>query len=94
MEHKNKTVDILTIVHFILYFILGVYFPNNKKEIFMFMILWELFEHLIVVNKTTYNLAKKYWIIPERYWNESMGNKLVDIVANVVGYSLGSRLRI
>jgi len=56
----------------------------------MYFYLWEIFEIIIVHNDILYHLTKTYWIIPEKYWNETIKNKIIDFIANFIGYYLVS----
>ena len=58
-------------------------------SIILLGILWELFEYMIVKVDVLYNLTKQYWFVPEKYWNESIYNKIIDMIFNILGYSLG-----
>jgi hypothetical protein len=87
--NKNTSIDILTVVHFLLWLTVGYIFPNKYKIIILLAILWELFEYMIVKVDVLYNLTKKYWFVPEKYWNESIYNKIIDMIFNILGYSLG-----
>jgi hypothetical protein len=87
---KSKNIDLMTIVHFMLYIIFGYIYPNNYIIAFLIGILWEIFERIIVSNKVLYNLVKKYWIIPEVYWNENIVNTISDKVINMLGYLVGN----
>jgi|LakMenEpi03Aug12_release.lakeMendotaPanAssembly.Ray.scaffolds.fasta_scaffold1058811_2 hypothetical protein len=89
---KSKKVDLLTIAHFIQWFIIGIIFPKRYVLAFILGIIWELFEIFIVENKTMYNFVKNNWFISENYWNETMTNKGIDIVTNMLGYIIGSNI--
>jgi hypothetical protein len=45
-----------------------------------------------VYNKKLYNFVKTYWPVPERYWNEINNNSYIDIVVNMIGYYIGSKI--
>jgi hypothetical protein len=53
-------------------------------------ILWEILEQIVVENDKLYYLTKKYWIVPEKYWNERIENIFFDVIANMCGYYFGS----
>ena len=86
----SSTVDLSHINHFIIYFMFGIIYPNNYILILVISIIWEILENIIVRNKYLYYLTKKYWIIPERYWNETNKNKIIDLICNFIGYYFGS----
>jgi hypothetical protein len=87
-----RNVDIMTINHFIIWLVLGYLFPNLYIIAFILSIIWELFERFIVTNQTLYKFIKKYWFVPERYWNEKSKNSIIDIIINMIGYWIGSKL--
>lgn len=91
-QPTSSTVDLSHISHFMTYFIFGLLYPNKYKIILCISILWELLEIIIVHNNILYYLTKTYWIIPEKYWNETIKNKIIDFIANFIGYYLGSKL--
>jgi hypothetical protein len=90
---KSKNVDLLTIVHFVQWFIIGIIFPKRYVLAFILGIIWEIFEIFIVENKTMYNFVKNNWFISENYWNETMTNKGIDLVMNMLGYIIGSNIK-
>ena len=92
-EPKSKNIDLMTIVHFMLYFIFGYIYPNNYILALLIGVLWEIFERIIVSNKILYNLVKKYWFIPEVYWNENIVNTLSDKIINMLGYIVGNIIK-
>jgi hypothetical protein len=89
---RSTTFDFFTLNHFILWVILGYLFPNQYYLALFLGVLWELFERYIVYNKFLYNAVKKYWPVPEKYWNEINTNSIVDICVNMAGYHVGNRL--
>ena len=95
MDYRNPSslpVDVMHISHFMIYFIFGLLYPKHYKIILCISILWEIFEIIIVNNDILYYFTKTYWIIPEKYWNETITNKIIDVCANFIGYYLGSKL--
>lgn len=90
-----KAFDKLTIVHFLQYFIFGLYIKNKYLLVLLVGILWEIFEYLISNNNFTYNLLKKCWPIEEKYWNEkNIYNKVIDIISNMLGYHFGNKIKL
>ena len=88
---KNlQYINIFTFVHFILWVMIGILYPNRYGIAVTLSFLWEIIEGYMVTHSTMYPLLQQYWIIPEKYWNEGIGNKLTDIIANLCGYSLAS----
>ncbi len=88
-----KTVDLFTLNHILLWIGIGYAYPNKYYLALFLGILWELFERFIVYDKTAYSFVKTYWPVPERYWNETDKNSILDIGVNMVGYYIGSNLR-
>jgi hypothetical protein len=88
-----KTVDLFTLNHILLWIFIGYLYPNHYYLAFFLGILWELFERFVVYEKNLYRLVKTYWPVPERYWNETDKNSLLDIGVNMVGYYIGSNIR-
>jgi hypothetical protein len=88
MDHGNF--DILSVVHFLLYFFLGLYWKHKYAIVLLIGISWEIIEHLLVNNEYTKYLLGRYWIIPERYINDTLDHSITDIIMNMIGYTLGS----
>jgi hypothetical protein len=55
-------------------------------------LVWEILETYVAHQPVLHRIVKTYWIIPEKYWNEPIENKITDIGFNLIGYSLASRL--
>jgi hypothetical protein len=91
-NNTNKPIDILTLIHLLIWVTIGYFFPNHYLIALLLGILWELFEYMIVKVDIFYVLAKKYWFIPEKYWNERIYNTIIDIIVNMIGYYIGSQL--
>ena len=88
--NMNKPIDILSLIHLIIWIVIGSCFPNYYLYALLFSILFELFEYMLVKVNIFYVLMKKYWFIPEKYWNEAIYNKIIDIIINMIGYCIGS----
>ena len=92
-NNTNKPIDILTIVHLLIWISIGYIFPNHYLNALLLGILWELFEYYIIVKvNIIYVFTKKYWFVPEKYWNERIYNKIIDLIINMMGYYIGSKL--
>ena len=91
-NNTNKPIDILTLIHLLIWIIIGYFFPNYYLIALLLGILWELFEYMIVRVNKLYVLTKTYWFVPEKYWNERIYNKIIDIIINMIGYYIGSQL--
>ena len=85
-------INIFTFVHFILWFMFGILYPNQYGLTILLSFLWEIVEGYSSQDPVIYPLLQKYWIIPEKYWNEGMGNKITDIIANIGGYYVASNI--
>ena len=86
---KNlQYINVFTFVHFILWFMIGILYPNRYGSAVALSFLWEIIEGYSVQHSTMYPLLQQYWIIPEKYWNEGIGNKVTDII--LCGYYLAS----
>ena len=85
-------INIFTFVHFILWFMIGIVFPNQYGLVVLLSILWEILEGYSAQHPILHSLLEKHWIIPEKYWNEGMGNKITDIFANLAGYYTASNI--
>jgi len=90
----SENIDYSHISHFLFYLFLGFYYPNKYYIALILSILWEIFESIIVYNDILYYLTKKYWVVPEKYWNENMFNKILDIILNLFGYYLGTMIKL
>ena len=88
----NKIFDILSIWHFILYYIVGLYIKNNYVLAFGSGMLWEIFEYIVTKNKYTRKLLIQYWPISQRIWDEDLfnQNRISDLIFNMLGYHLGN----
>jgi hypothetical protein len=86
----NKPLDLMSIIHFLLYLIFGFFFPYKWIPALIIMVLWELFEILIVKVSAFKQIVLKYWFVPEQYWNETWINKVYDIIFNIAGFIVGS----
>jgi len=64
--------------HFLFYFGLAYFAPNNYLLVSILMVIWELFEDFM-----GFNVGKKAWI-------ETDGKKMMDMIANSGGYYLGN----
>jgi hypothetical protein len=87
---NHQYVNLFTVVHFVLYFMIGILFPNRFGIAVGVSLLWEIVEGYAARHPFVYPLLQKYWFIPEKYWNEGISNKITDIIANLTGYYIGS----
>jgi len=91
--NQGKIIDILSVIHFFIYFCLGLIIKNNYKFALFIGITWEIFEYIITNMNYTKNLLKKYWPINLKYWEEKNKlNKVFDLLFNMLGYYIGNKL--
>ena len=91
---KSHPIDLYSIIHFVNFFILGLFVKNKFEIAFVIGIMWEVIEYYITTIKYTSNLIKKYWPIPKKYWDESNClNPVFDIFFNMFGYYLGNKIK-
>lgn len=86
----SNDIDLSHINHFLIYYAIGLVYPDNYMVALLLTFLWEVFEVIIVQNDTLYCLTKTHWVVPEKYWNENLENKFFDVIANLCGYFVGS----
>lgn len=88
----NQPIDILSLNHLLIYFVIGKIFKNNYTLALTLSLLWETVEKYIVNNKYTRNLLEKYWFVPKKYWDETHKlNPYFDILFNMIGYHIGNK---
>jgi hypothetical protein len=92
---KGEVIDILSLVHFIIYLCLGIIVKNEYQFALMIGIVWEIFEYFVTNYKYTRELLIKYWPINLKYWEEKNRlNKVFDIMFNMMGYHIGNQIYI
>ena len=74
----SNAINLYTILHLLIYIIIGYYYPNKWLHIIIISFLWEIFEY--IVHKFNSN----------SFFKESSTNKIFDIIINLVGYYLGN----
>jgi hypothetical protein len=72
-----------TITHFLIYFVIALYYPNRWITIIILSIVWEILEILLNIG---YN---KILHLGDDYWDEVPLNKVVDVIFNLLGYGAG-----
>lgn len=87
-------INTFSLVHFTLWAMIGLSVPNQYGLAVLLSVLWEVVEGYSAHHPTIHALLEKYWVIPEKYWNEGLGNKIMDVVANLAGYYWASRIRV
>ena len=92
MPPKSKTIDLFTLNHILMWIVIGYIYPSKYYSALFLGILWEIFEQFVVYEKNLYRLVKTYWPVPEKYWNETKTNSVIDIGVNMAGYYIGSNI--
>ena len=80
----------MSISHFTVFLIFGIFIKNQYFLMLIIGILWEILEIIVVNTDATRHFMDKYWPVPERYWDESCMNKYTDLVVNLIGYHVGN----
>jgi hypothetical protein len=70
-----------SIIHFIIYFILALFYPNKWIFVIIISILWEILEILLNYRKS-------------KLWNETKLNKITDVIINLLGYGVGHLIQL
>ena len=86
-----KHLDLLSIVHFAIYFTIGLYLKGHYGLILVIGVLWELFEYFIANNPQINKILCKFWPIPKKYWSDSFEHSMVDLLINMIGYYVGNQ---
>ena len=91
----NQIIDPLSLVHFLQYFIFGLFFKDKYLFVIIASFLWEIFEYHFTRIKAIRKLLIKYWPIPQKYWEEkNFINRILDIKFNFIGYLIGNSINI
>lgn len=85
-----KDINILSLFHFLIYLLIGIYIKNNYTLILFLSITWELFEYFISRNIYIRNNILRIWPIPLKYWHDSYKHSAIDIIFNLLGYYIGN----
>ena len=72
-----------TITHFVIYFIISLYYPNKWIIIIILSVVWEILEMLLHI------AYDKILHVGSNYWDEISMNKIVDVIFNLLGYGAG-----
>ena len=87
-----NNLDILSLFHFLIYFVIGIFIKDQYTLIIIISVLWECFEYYISRTQSIKNKIIQCWPIPFHYWNDSLEHSLIDIFINILGYSLGNNI--
>jgi hypothetical protein len=79
----GKIFTLYTITHFLIYFIIALYYPNKWIIIIIISIVWEILEMLLHI------AYDKILHVGSNYWDEIPMNKVVDFIVNLLGYGAG-----
>jgi hypothetical protein len=74
----DKWYTIWSIIHVLLYILIGLFIPNNWWFAIIISILWEIYEYIM-------SLLSK-----DEYYHEVLINRFCDIGFNLFGYYIGS----
>ena len=90
----NKIFDFLSIMHFLIYFAFGILVKGQYNLVLLLGLLWEIFEYTITKCQVTRELLIKYWIIPQKIWDEDFINlnRISDLFFNFLGYYVGNQI--
>ena len=87
---NHGPIDILSVTHFMTFFLLGVYWKNKYKAALLIGILWEIIEYLMITNEPTRSFILDNWFVPEKYIHDTPENSTADIIINMIGYHIGN----
>jgi hypothetical protein len=73
-----RSLNIHSLLHILLYFVFGYFFPNKWIYAIIISFLWEFLEYLL------------YYYFPKfTIFKEPLKNKIIDIIMNLIGFYLG-----
>ncbi len=78
MDDKWYTYTIWSIIHTLLYILIGLFIPNNWWFAIIISILWEIYEYIMSL------------FTQDEYYHEVLINRITDIGFNLFGYYIGS----
>jgi len=76
--------DILSICHFLIYFVLAFFIKEDYVLITIIGISWELFEYSITNIPLIRDFMIKYWPIPIKYWNEKVRKSMTETETGLI----------
>ena len=86
-------VDLASFAHLFIFGVLGILFPNNYIGAILLSLVWDLFEGCLTKKNISKQIVIDYFNSWRSLWDESKGNKLTDLIINMIGYTIGSFLR-
>ena len=89
---KSRDLDLVHFWGFCLWFLIGLFYPDRYLEVLTFNVGWEVFERLTLQFEVLNDMKRKYWILPEEYWNESELNQYADVILRLMAYVAGSKI--
>ena len=91
----RQVIDMLSVAHFFLYFIFGLFFKDKYLLVIIASFAWEISEYYATRNNTIKNVLIKYWPVPRKYWEEkNILNRFIDIKFNLLGYIIANKINI
>lgn len=90
---NQSLIDLMSISHFLTFFILGIFVKNKYKGALLLGIIWEIFEYIISNNIKIKKFIIENWFVPEKYWNDTFQHKCMDISINMIGYHIGNLIK-
>jgi hypothetical protein len=76
----SKSFNMYSILHVLIYGVLGYFIRNEWLFVIIISILWEVLEYIL--NKLSNNSL----------WKEIKINKILDVILNLLGYYIGSNI--
>lgn len=88
-------VDLITLVYFVNFFILGLFVKDQYGFAIIAGIMWEVYVGFITSWSVTRDLLIKYYPLPKEYWeNRGAGYAFCDLIIMVIAYSIGNQVPI
>jgi len=88
------SIDYASLLHFFNFIIIGIFFKDNYIFAFILGVLWEIFEYYLIKQSKVRKFLLNYFKNLESLWNEDIYNKITDIIINMIGYTIGSKISI
>ena len=88
------SIDYASILHFFNFMILGIILKEQYLFAFILGILWEFLEYYVTTDPEYRYYLVYYFSDMQFLWDESIHNKITDIIINMVGYTVGCAISI